>query len=79
LTLLFAEYIIQVKDNRVFKLIPFLNGELTVCMFKNTFVLLLDSSYSLCLLAVDSQVFIGDLIHLRTTVYDHIPYKAVAK
>ena len=48
-------------------------------MFKNTFVLCMASSYSLCILAADRQVFIGDLINLRTAVCDLIPSKAVAK
>jgi hypothetical protein len=42
-------------------------------MFKNTFVLRLGSSYSLFILAVDSEVFIGDLIKSRTAAYDLIP------
>jgi len=41
-----------------------------------TFVLRLDSSYSL---AVDSKAFVGDVINLRTSVYDLIPSKAVAE
>jgi hypothetical protein len=44
-----------------------------------TFVLRLDSSYSLFLFFVDSHVFLGDLMNLGTAVYDLIPSRAVAK
>ena len=43
------------------------------------FVLRLDSSYSLFILAVVSKVFVGDVINLSTAVYDLIPSKAVPK